>query len=73
MRVKCPNCSLSANVQITGSNRFSIELPSFMASTCPVLKERLQAKGSLKGAEMDCEHLNNAAADAVEDVRRGRR
>lgn len=73
MRVKCLNCSLSANVQITGSNRFSIELPKFMASTCPVLNERLEAKGSLQGAEMNCPHLDNACSFAVEDVRRGRR
>lgn len=73
MRVNCPNCSLSAYVQITGSNGFSIDLPNLMANTCPVLNERLRTKGSLKGADMDCPHLNNAAADAVEDVRRSRR
>lgn len=70
MKATCIKCRLSATVTLTGRDQQSITQPDRFAFDCPILAEKLKVNGKLDGADLNCPHLNNAIAAAVDQVRR---
>jgi hypothetical protein len=69
MIAKCPKCSLTAEITITGHDRYSTTPPSGFAGVCPVLAEKLKEKGRLEASEIECPHLSQAAGEVFREWR----
>lgn len=72
MNFTCSKCGLSAECVPTGLNGFRVRLPDPFVSQCPDLAGMLKEKGTLAGAELDCEHMNRSGDFAFDRwLRRG--
>jgi hypothetical protein len=65
MIATCLKCGLKATVSVTGIDKYITRLPDSFVLRCPVLSEKLRAKGELKGEEVNCPYMTEATGAAV--------
>jgi hypothetical protein len=63
MLVECPTCGLTATVTPTARDTYTTRYNEAFVG-CPVFGERLQRAGTLKGADICCPEIDDAAARA---------